>query len=120
MAAAGGPTPVDWNISTGAPVTASPATFGPAWVTNSTSDVLYFGVNGTGAGKGITAGTSPTAANSNFFALTNLYVTTPTLKWSTSLTSGVNRNGVTVSLDGNRVYVLDSGGKLYCFTAAGS
>jgi hypothetical protein len=118
--AAGGPTPVDWNITTGAPVTASPATYGPGWTTSSTSDVLYFAVNGNGSGKGISAGTSPTAANSNVFALTNLYTATPTLKWSTSVASGVNRNGITVSLDGSRVYVLDSGGHLYCFTAAGS
>ena len=122
----GGIPGVDWNIATGAPVTAAPAVYGSTWVEMSPneSDMLFFGVNGTAA-PGFTSGTTPAPAsvNNNFFALTALYTgSAPVLSWSTKLNpvGGVDGNAVALSSDGTKVYVVNTTGHLFCFTTAGS
>jgi hypothetical protein len=124
----------EWNgvptatIATGAPVTATPAVLGTSWVESSplASDELFFGVNGTGSGVGITSGVGDGGTvykNNNFFAFNSLYSTLPTLMWATTFTGGgPDRSGVAVSYDGTKIYVIDSGsssGKatLHCLVA---
>jgi hypothetical protein len=114
------PQPVDWNVTTGAAVNAAAAVWGTAWVeaTPDAADQLFFGVNGAGSGKGITGGASATAPNANFFALNNLYATSPTLQWSRTFTSGFDGSAVTLSIDGSSLYALDYGGNLHCMKAS--
>lgn len=102
---------VDWNVTTGSPVTAAPAVYG-AVSSSSPTDKLFFAVNGT---SGITGGASATASGSNVFALTNLYTATPTLLWSVSVSGGVDRAAPVLSLDGTKVYFVDTGGTLHCY-----
>jgi hypothetical protein len=110
----------NWKITTGVggPVTSPMAVVGGAWnegATPSAYDMLFFATNGT-ANSGITGGGSATTGTGkNFFFLYNLYTATPTVGSSFSLASGVDRTGIAVSLDGTKVFVLESGGSLRCY-----
>jgi hypothetical protein len=121
------PTPLaDWNVHTGAAVTAAAAVYGPSFNTPSSSDVLYFvtsasaGTPGlSAAGTDVQAGYPSGVTTSNLFALTDLYSSTgkPRVAWAVTIANGSSSNLV-LSVDGSRVYVLSKAGVLYCRTGA--
>ncbi len=114
-------------VTTGSPVTASPAVYGATWVEGSSPsalDKLFFGVNGSSGITGgvyTSTGAPTTATGANFFALTNLYAGSgsPVLAWSATLSSGgIDRTGISLSPDATKVYALDTSGVLHCLTTA--
>ncbi len=112
---------VDWLISTSAPVNAASAVSG-MFTTSSATDSLYFAINGAGGGTvGINNATHvnnhiSALTTANVFKLVNLYATHPSVVWYASIPA-VNGNGIALSIDGSKVYVLDSGGTLRCYQA---
>jgi len=87
------------------PVTGTPALWIPSYPTTGPTDTLFFGAH---------SSTGP-----QLLAVNNLY-TTPVSSWAASLT-GSGMDGSWIETDGSsppQVYVEDTTGTLWCFTAA--
>ena len=110
----------NFTVTTGAPVVGALGIYAASFTSESASDEMFFGVQGSGTGAGITSASvcTGTCANDNFFALTNIYGGAPTLAWSTTVSSGTSA-AVAFSGTGSQLFVMSNGGTLYCFQAVG-
>jgi hypothetical protein len=98
---------LDWNWpipSPSAPVNATPAIYLPAYPASSKLlDRLFIGTQ--------------TTRGPNFFALKNLYASSPAVDWSAT-NNGMDGSAVGFDDQLTRVFVLDTAGALYCYDRA--
>ncbi len=121
--------PADWNYNVGGPVTGGTAAYVTTWKTTDTascSDMLYVPV---------------AASTANVWAFTNLYATSstgaactngpagpttctastghcPTVAWNATLKGTLNRDSLTLSLDGRYLYAVTDAGYVYALHTA--
>lgn len=124
------PSTTDWNVTTGAPVRSSPATYGDAWLTNSVNDMIAFSTDSStlagGQVSGITGGISnmPTGTTltnmqaSTLFVMDNLYGSQPRLIYYNNQASEVyGLSGTIFSFNKSdiRLFAITAGGQLHCY-----